>query len=218
MEYSPVVTPCMTLPWQNFSNTWCHLPAGDCWEAVAEGSTLSHCLQGVDITPTPASRDQVLSPYLLHIRSCTHSRNCNSSCNPRPVLAGAGNTHTVPPCLAPGWWAAKAWEEIREITLFLFTAFPHHVWGFELTCTPLIQEALILCTGLFSLPSIIFWRALFFREGYIHPSRLYKIQLLLSQQVHFLPYSTVLTSSVLEPAPAPFGADSCLPESQCPKE
>lgn len=124
----------------------CCLPAGDCWEAAAEGSTLSQCLQGVDINPTPASRDQVLSPYLLHIRSCIHSRNCSSSCNPRPVLAGAGNTHTVPPCLAPGWWAAKAWEEIREITLFLFTACPHHAWGFELTCTPPIQEALIYWT------------------------------------------------------------------------
>lgn len=39
---------------------------------------------------------------LLHIQSCTHSRNCSSSCNPRPVLAEAGNTHTVPLCLAPG--------------------------------------------------------------------------------------------------------------------
>lgn len=95
----------------------------------------------------PHTSHHVLSPYLLHIQSCTRSRNCSSSCNPRPVLAGAGNIHTVPPCLAPGWWAAKAWEEIREITLFLFTAFSHHVSGFKLTCIPPIQEAIILCTG-----------------------------------------------------------------------
>lgn len=175
MGHNPVVTPCMTLPWQNLSNPL-QIPVlpssrrllGSC----CRGQHTVTLSSGCGYKPHTSLRDQVLSPYLLHIRSCTHSRNCSSSCNPMPVLVGAGNTHTVPPCLAPGWWAAKAWEEIRKITLFLFTAFPHHVCGFELTCTSLIEEALILCTG-FSpcLPSYS-GEHYFSEKGTLNPSQL----------------------------------------------